>query len=331
MNRILLVDDEQNVLNALKRELKDDYEIEAFSSPVEALLRCNDVSFDLVISDYKMPVMNGIQFLKQLGKIQPDASRLLLSGEADIDALVSAINETHIYRFLTKPWDKIELQTSIVQALASRKIFLDIRRQAYFSGLTHAPLQPLEASEKLYRVILVDSDNALLTMMRKGLIQDVNYEGVSGAIRQEIVPGSSTALHKFKFAVDTFDTTRATLEHAQHNDFDLVITAHVLPDMDGIQLIGKLQNIQPDAAYILSCNNPDKTILSQAINEVQVQNVLCLYWNTSELKADIKRQEWNIHKLRTIVIQALVSRDLLLENQRLAGLQKQDCLAMQKP
>lgn len=330
MNRILLVDDEQNVLNALKRELKDDYEIEAFSSPVEALLRCNDVSFDLVISDYKMPAMNGIQFLKQLGKIQPDASRLLLSGEADIDALVSAINETHIYRFLAKPWDKIELQTSIVQALASRKIFMDIRRQAYFSSLTQPTIQPPETSEKPYRIILVDSDKALLTVMRKGLVQDTNYEGVSGAIRQEIAPGNSAALHKFKFVVDTFDTARAALEHAQHNDFDLVIAAHALPDMDGIQLIGKLQNIQPDAACILNCNNPNKTILSQAINDIQVQNILCLYWNTSELRADIRRQEWNIHKLRTIVIQALVSRDLLLDNQRLAGLQKQDRLAMKK-
>ena len=99
MNRILLVDDEQNVLNALRRELKNDYEIELFSSPVEALARSKEIAFDLVISDYQMPVLNGIQFLKQFGDIQPDAARLILSGQADIDALISAINETHIYRY----------------------------------------------------------------------------------------------------------------------------------------------------------------------------------------------------------------------------------------
>lgn len=322
MNRILLVDDEQNVLNALQRELKDDYEIEAFTCPVEALLRCNNVSFDLVISDYKMPAMNGIQLLKKFVNFQPDAGRILLSGQADIDALVSAINETHIYRFLSKPWDKIELKNSIEQALAFRKIILDIRRQAYFYRLTHDPLKQTEIGKKLYHIILVESDEALLNVMRMGLTLDENYEGVSGAIHQEITPSVPAVPHEFKFAVDAFGTAQAALEHAGQHDFDLVITAQMLPDMDGIQLLGKLQKIRPDAARIMSNSNPDQTMLTQAINEAQVHNFLCLYWSTSELKTDIRRQVWNIHQLRTIVIQALVSRDLLLENRRLAELQK---------
>ena len=125
MNRILLVDDEQNVLNALRRELKNDYEIELFSSPVEALARSKEIAFDLVISDYQMPVLNGIQFLKQFGDIQPDAARLILSGQADIDALISAINETHIYRFVAKPWNREELQSCIAQALDFRNVILE--------------------------------------------------------------------------------------------------------------------------------------------------------------------------------------------------------------
>jgi len=54
------------------------------------------VKFDLVVADYKMPEMNGIEFLKKFGELQSDAARLVLSGEADIDALVRTINETHI-------------------------------------------------------------------------------------------------------------------------------------------------------------------------------------------------------------------------------------------
>lgn len=321
MNRILLVDDEQNILNALKRELKNDYEIEAFTNPAEALLRCNDVSFDLVISDYKMPVMNGIQFLKQLALIRPDASRLMLSGEADMDALISAINDTHIYRFIAKPWDSNELHASIIQALVSRRMLLDIRRQAYFSRLTQTPVHSPQRAEKLYRVVLVDSDRALLTLMRNGLIQDANYEGITGAIRQEIAPGHAAPSQNFRFVVDAFETAGAALSHAEHNPLDLLITAHTLPDMNGIQLIERLKELRPDAARILTCSNPDKTILSQAINDAEVQNFLCLYWNTHDLKADVKRQEWNMHKLRTTVIQALTSRDMQLENRRLAGLQ----------
>ncbi|MDP2783694.1 MAG: response regulator, partial [Sulfurimicrobium sp.] len=103
MYRILLVDDEQNVLNALQRELGGKYEVETFTSPLAALQRCREVKFDLVISDYLMPELKGIQFLRQFGEIQPDAVRMILSGQADINGLLGAINETHIYRFIAKP------------------------------------------------------------------------------------------------------------------------------------------------------------------------------------------------------------------------------------
>lgn len=322
MSRILLVDDEQNILNALQRELKDDYEIEVFSSPIEALIRCNNVSFDLVISDYKMPEMDGVTFLRKFGNIQPDAARLLLSGQVDIDALVSAINETHIFRFLVKPWDKIELKNSIEQALAFRKVILDTRQEAYFYNLTHDLRKHVETSEKPYRIILVDGDETLLLVMKRGLVQDDHYDGVSGAIHHEVTPGGPDATHKFRFEAETFNTANAALEYAGQHDFDLVITAQTLPDMDGIHLLGKLQKIHPDAARILSSSNPNKELLSQAINEAHVYSFLCLYWSTSELKTDIRRQVWNIHQLRTIVIQALISRNLLLENRRLAALQK---------
>lgn len=322
MSRILLVDDEWNILNALQRELKGDYEIEMFNSPVEALIRCNNASFDLVISDYKMPEMDGVTFLRKLGDSQPDAARLLLSGQVDIDALVSAINETHIFRFLVKPWERIELKNSIEQALAFRKVILDTRQQAYFYNLTHDPRKQVETSEKLYRIILVDSDETLLAVMKRGLVQDNDYNGVSGAIHREIAPGEPGAAHKFRFEVETFKTANAALEYAGQHDFDLVITAQTLPDMDGIHLLGNLQKIRPDAARILSSSNPNKELLSQAINEAHVYSFLCLYWSTSELKTDIRRQVWNIHQIRTIVIQALIARDLLLENRRLAALQK---------
>lgn len=319
MTRILLVDDEQNVLNALRRELKDDYDIETFSSPVGALLRSHEVSFDLVISDYQMPFMNGIQFLKQFGKIQPDAARLILSGQADTDGMIGAINETHIYRLIAKPWDKAELQACIAQALDFRNVILGSRRQAYFYRLTHAPSEPHE-TQKIYRVILVDSDNASLLVMRRGLIQDADYKDVRGAMQQEITHGKAEESHDFKFVVDAFTTARLALEHVKHNDCDLVVAAQALPDMDGTEFLGEIKKIRPDAARILISNNPDKPMLSQAINEAQVHSFLCLYWNTTESRSDISHQALNIHQLKTAVMQALTSRDLLLEERRLAGL-----------
>jgi len=130
MYRILLIDDDQNALNALRRELRDDYAIEAFSDPHQALQRCRESRFDLAIVDYKMPEMDGVEFLRQFVKLQPDAVPVILSGEADFDATIGTINEAHIYRFIGKPWDKTELAATLAEGLAHREQVLENRRLA---------------------------------------------------------------------------------------------------------------------------------------------------------------------------------------------------------
>lgn len=316
MYRVLLVDDDQNVLNALWRELRNEYDIDTFTSPVGALHRCHEIQFDLVISDYQMSEMNGIQFLKKLREIQPDTARLLLSGQADIDALVSAINETHIYRFLAKPWDAVDLKTCIAQALAYRNIILADRRLAEFHRDKGSALARRKTTHP-YLIVLVDGDKDSLTRIQHGLAQLSGNEGLYDAMRHEFSEAPSTN-HGFQFAVDAFSSAVEALEYATHNDCDLVIAVQALPDMDGAQFLGEFMKIRPDAARILISDHPDKQMLSQAINEAQVHSFLRLSWNAYELNASASRLSWNIHELNTAIIQALISRDLLLENRRLA-------------
>lgn len=140
MYRIILVDDEQNILNALRRLFASPssqdaggqkYEVEIFISPQQALRRAEEgVVFDLVISDYRMPEMDGVAFLKAFRSIQPNAERLILSGYADLDALVGAINEAQIFRFITKPWHDYELKSAVALALAHRDLLRDNQRLA---------------------------------------------------------------------------------------------------------------------------------------------------------------------------------------------------------
>jgi two-component system NtrC family sensor kinase len=117
--RILCVDDEQNVLRSLTRLFLDDpYEILVAASGAEGLLildRCGTVP--VVISDYRMPGMNGVEFLSEVRKRWPETVRLVLSGYADTGALVSAINEGQIYRFVAKPWNEDELRVTVTNAL----------------------------------------------------------------------------------------------------------------------------------------------------------------------------------------------------------------------
>jgi response regulator RpfG family c-di-GMP phosphodiesterase len=138
MHRIMLVDDEPNILNALRRVLSRQvdeqaapaYQIEAFENPPDALRRAEHVAFDLVVSDYRMPEMSGVEFLRRLIEIQPRVARLILSGYADLEGLVGAINEARIDRFIAKPWHDFELCSAVEQALDRRRLALENERLA---------------------------------------------------------------------------------------------------------------------------------------------------------------------------------------------------------
>lgn len=132
MYRILVVDDEQNILNAMKRVVRKeaDWEVEFFNDPLAALERSKETTFELIMSDYRMPVMDGVKFLNESKKTQPDAIRLILSGYTDLDALLGAINQAEIFRFMSKPWQDYDLRMVLQQALAHREILVENQRLA---------------------------------------------------------------------------------------------------------------------------------------------------------------------------------------------------------
>lgn len=118
--RILCVDDERNVLRSLERVfLDDDYELVTAASGEEGLqiMAASGDTFQVVVSDYRMPVMNGVDFLKAVYGQWPDTVRIVLSGYADAGAIVAAINEGHIYKFIPKPWNDEELRVTIQNCL----------------------------------------------------------------------------------------------------------------------------------------------------------------------------------------------------------------------
>lgn len=130
MRRLLLVDDEINLLRALKRMLDRYFAgqgvvVEIFDDPEAALQRAGEVSFDVVVSDYRMPLMDGVTFLRCFSCIQPDTSRLILSAATDFNALVTAVNEIGIFRYIAKPWVDQDLVSAIEAAWRHRERLLE--------------------------------------------------------------------------------------------------------------------------------------------------------------------------------------------------------------
>lgn len=306
MNNILLVDDEANILASLKREFLSsdgDYAVETFTSPLEALACAKSKAFDLVISDYRMPDMDGVAFLNAFREIQPDAARLILSGLADREALVQAINSAHIFRFITKPWKELEMIGAVTQALAYHRIVSENRRLAeVYRAKFGEPMHALEAG-KHYQVLVVGDDPNVLNTLSHDLSQHSRFEGLYAAMRRETNPQAHPDSHDFRFIVETATSPRDALEQAKRVGYDLVIADYRMPDMDGVSFLEAFREIQPDAARILFSGQADMKTLIDAINR-------------SEIYAFIGTP-WHEYDLRNTVTQAIVFRNLMQENRRL--------------
>lgn len=309
MNSILLVDDEANILASLKREFmahKDEVSVETFTSPAEALDRAKSQLFDLVISDYQMPEMDGVTFLHAFQEIQPDAVRLILSGQADRDALVDAINRTRIYRFIMKPWSELELAGAVAQALAYRKVMQENRRLAAEYREKHGAWPILYEPGKRFQILVVDDEPNVLSAVTRDLShQRSPFQDMYEVMRREANPEFPQDNYHFHFIVETTTSPLEALEQAQLISYDLVITDYRMPEMDGVRFLEEFRKIQPDAARLLLSGQADIKVLVEAINR-------------SEIYAFIGKP-WNEYDLRSAVTQALVFRNLALENQRLAN------------
>ena len=119
---IVIVDDEEMVLTSLRSflNLETDYNVETYTSPGKALESLDSKPLDLVISDYLMPEMNGIDFLLEVKRLHPFSTRVLLTGYADKENAIKAINEVGLYQYIEKPWDNEELKLVIQNGLERR-------------------------------------------------------------------------------------------------------------------------------------------------------------------------------------------------------------------
>ncbi|MDA8441458.1 MAG: response regulator [Peptococcaceae bacterium] len=103
-HKILLVDDERNILDAYQRNLRQSFDIETAENGIDGIIQLQENGpFSVVVSDYRMPKMDGIQFLSQARQIAPQTVRIMLSGQADLQATINAVNEGNLFRFLLKP------------------------------------------------------------------------------------------------------------------------------------------------------------------------------------------------------------------------------------
>ncbi|SOD14455.1 hybrid sensor histidine kinase/response regulator [Pedobacter xixiisoli] len=127
--RVLYIDDEENNLQAFRASFRRQYEIYTAISAAEGLKILQNIDIHVILADQKMPNTTGVEFFKSIVDTIPDPIRILLTGYTDIEALADAINHGDIYRYITKPWNDLELHNSIKNAYDAYKAKIDLRNK----------------------------------------------------------------------------------------------------------------------------------------------------------------------------------------------------------
>ena len=144
---LLCVDDDRNVLSSLRRLFhRQGYRVLTADSGAAGLRMLDSEPVDVVISDMRMPEMDGVRFLQETRVRWPDMIRLLLTGFADSQSILAAINDGGIYRYLTKPWDDAGILLVVRQALEHKALLIEKRRLEKLTRKQNDDLAALNAS-----------------------------------------------------------------------------------------------------------------------------------------------------------------------------------------
>ena len=185
---ILIVDDDEANLIVLEEFLLDDYDVVACVSPDDALDVLATREFDVVISDQRMPHVSGVQLLTKVRRRFPDTVRMILTAYSDAEAMLAAINDGNVYRFLLKPWDRVEMRAAILQALDHRDKTLHIKRLvAELSGKNRELERSLANLREARDKLLHTTKLATIGQFSSGMIHELKQHMSSLVVLQELL------------------------------------------------------------------------------------------------------------------------------------------------
>lgn len=143
--KILILDDEEMVLTSLSSflELETDYDVVTFTDGTNALAYVKENLVNLVISDYLMPDMDGITFLGKVKEIDPQITRIILTGYADKENAIKAINDVGLFHYIEKPWDNDDLQIVIRNGLEKQQLMRELDKKISEIQKAYGDLQGL--------------------------------------------------------------------------------------------------------------------------------------------------------------------------------------------
>jgi DNA-binding NtrC family response regulator len=237
-SRVLCVDDEPNVLRALNWLLQKDFDVTTATSGHEGLKLVREAtSFDVIISDQRMPEMSGVDFLREARAISPRAMRILLTGYSDMQAILRSVNESEIFRYVNKPWNVADLPKVVAQAA-------EIARSLPEAQFDPEPLEDAALAASSARILVLDED-----------------PGVHA--QAELAVGDYAEVIHTSSVVDA-------IQQLQSGNISVIVTETHIGTVDSTRLIRLLKQRYPEIVTVVLAEESGADLVSSLINQGQI-------------------------------------------------------------
>ena len=293
---VLFVDDEPNITAALKRALRDEpYTTISANSAAEALEILEHRSVDVVVSDERMPGMSGSEFLGKVRERFPSTARIILSGQADLDAAIRAINEGEVWRFMLKPCNPADLMVTIRRAMEHKKLLELTRRLLQDYERKTALLDGIERSNPGLTKLDLDDDGAILLddedpgmeFELSDLLREIETRLPAGRAARTGTSARTPWLMRVLFVDDepnVLDSIRRQMRKVcevhtasggqealkfldDTGPVSLVVSDMRMPEMNGAELLTRVRELYPDTVRMILSGQADLESTITAVNE----------------------------------------------------------------
>ena len=263
--KILFVDDEERILNTMQALFRRRYDTTTTTDGYHALELLRQDHYQLLVSDQRMPIMAGVDLLREAKKVSPDTIRILLTGYSDLTAIIGSVNDGEVFRFLNKPWDTQEFINTVDEAV---KIGQELQEAANDSPLPKAdfstPTTPAQ-NEKL-----------TVTAETKEPLQPNQTEAVNTANENVVVlrgePEMLASIRNMLPGCRIFsaDDHEAAIDLMLEYEIGVIVSNIDDDHESALEFFSLLKNEHPQVVSILLANSGDSTALIHLINHARV-------------------------------------------------------------
>ena len=272
---LLLIDDEERILRSLRMLFFTTYNVRMTTDPEEAIRILRDEKVHVIVSDQRMPTMQGSELLRIARETSPATMRILLTGYSDLDASIASVNEGEVFRYLMKPWQVDEVKTVVAEAaaIAEASFAVKLHTAAAAGTVSNTPV----ADAIRPRVLIIDNEQATSLTVRE-ILGD----------RCEIVWAN---------------TAQLAMEELAKQDVSLVISDLMLGDTNVSYILKTIKQLNPQTQCIVVTSFNDTSRLIELINQAQISRYLPKPVSKNMLARNLETMLERFHILRSQPVQ----------------------------